>query len=105
MMKQLRSALQYIENHAPAGDLTRTFVDLVSKELPSKFEVLSPSQSALLDPADKAAAVEDARSIQKSVKAALKAAIKSPSGYSPDGYASPGNSQNPLRSRSRSNRR
>jgi|688.fasta_scaffold641102_1 hypothetical protein len=105
MMKQLRSALQYIQTNAPAGDLTRVFVDLVSDELPYKFEVLSPSQSSLLDRADKAAAVEDARSTQKSVKAALKAAIKSPSGYSSDGYASPGDSQNPLRSRSRSNRR
>jgi hypothetical protein len=89
-MKQLRSALQYIQTHAPDGDLTRMFVDLVSDELPSKFEILSPSQSSLLDPADKAAAaLEDAKTTVKK-------------GNSPDGYASPGDKQNPLRSRSRS---
>ena len=93
MMKQLRSALQYIQTNAPSGDLTKMFVDLVSDELPSKFEVLSPSQSSLLDRADKAAlALEDAKTTVKKVN-------------SSDGYASPGDNQNPLRSRSRSRSR
>ena len=102
-MKQLSSALIYIQANLPARDLTGMVAGFVYNELHSKFEVLSPSNSSLMDPADKAAVLEDAKSTKKELKDA-KAALKAAKtvGYSPDGYASPGEKQNPLRSRSRS---
>ena len=104
MMKQLSSALIYIQANLPARDLTGMVADLVYNELHSKFEVLSPSNSSLMDLADKAAVLEDAKSTKKELKDAKAAALKAAKtvGYSPDGYASPGDKQNPLRSRSRS---